>query len=172
MRSIIIFRKLYVFWQSGYVLRVLALLMMLITPQVQAARERVSSDPLKTTQKVATKGLEANQIRTRVTTENMANADTPNYVPKDVYLRAKPETMNGPAYVKVHKIERNPNKVERTYDPSNPMADAQGMVSKPKIDPLLMMMDIQTTRISSERLMKSYQAATDMRHRMSKMMNY
>ena len=129
------------------------------------------NDALARSQRVLTSAMKANNIRMRVAAENMANNKTADYVPKSVEVRSQHNRKTNTTDVKVRKISRDKKKMIKTYDPTHPKADRQGMVNMPKIDPLLTMMDMQRAKLDNERAMKSYQMTTDMRHRTIKMMN-
>ena len=127
-------------------------------------------DVLARSQRILTAAMKANNIRMRVAAENMANNKTADYVPKSVEVRSKHDRKTNATTVQVRNITRDKTKMVKTYDPTHPKADAEGMVNMPKIDPLLTMMDMQRARLDNERAMKSYQMTTEMRHRTIKMM--
>lgn len=129
-------------------------------------------DPLRAAQEVLRHGLEVKQFQSRVASENMANSQTPNYTPKDVHLKTKAMYRGGPSMVEVKSVKKNPKRTIVVHEPNNPMADANGMVRKPNLDPLITMMDIQNNNLTSQQLTKAYQAMTEMRNRTSKIINY
>ena len=130
-----------------------------------------SQDALKNSQTIITKALNANNIRMRVAAENMANSSSAGYVPKVVEMRVI-QKSNQPSNVEVKQVRRDPTQVIKVYDPHHPQADGEGMVLMPKVDPLMMMMDVNKARLDNERMMKTYQMTSDMRHRTIKMMNH
>jgi flagellar basal-body rod protein FlgC len=139
--------------------------------QLPLKSQATNQDALKNSQTIIRKALNANNIRMRVAAENMANSSSAGYVPKVVEMRVM-QKSNQPSNVEVKQIRRDPNKVHKVYDPHHPQADADGMVLMPKVDPLMMMMDVNKARLDNERMMKTYQMASDMRHRIIKMMNH
>ena len=60
----------------------------------------------------------------------------------------------GATSVKVAHIMPGGGEFERTYDPGNPGADAQGYVLKPNVNPLMELMDMREAQ-------RSYQANLD-----------
>lgn len=124
-----------------------------------------SNDTLARAQRILTDAMKANNIRQRVASENMANNQTPDYIPKDVEMQTKGDTVS------IKKITRDRRKMTKKYDPTHPKADAQGNINMPKLDPLIVMMDMHHIKLENERAMKSYQMTTDMRQRTLQMMN-
>lgn len=131
-----------------------------------------AEDPLKSAQQIASHSLEANGIRMRVAAENMANSRSANYEPKSVIVVPQVDRKTKVSSVKVQKITQDPKKQKRIYEPTHPQADEDGYVNMPDEDPLISMMNMQQARFDSERAMKAYEAATDQRQRIIKMMNH
>lgn len=132
---------------------------------------RNQQDVLAKTQKTLTKSLEAQNVRTRVAAENMANSASPGYIPKQVQLNSRYNRKTQTTDVNVKSIVQNPDRVRKVYDPNHPQADETGMVTMPDTDPLLNYMDLQKARIDTKHIQKSYQLTTEMRHQTLKMMN-
>lgn len=129
-------------------------------------------DPLRSAQEIATRSMETHSIRMRVAAENMANSRSANYEPKSVIIVPQMDRKTKVSSVKVQKITQDSKKQKRVYEPAHPQADEEGYVNMPDIDPLVGMMDMQQARFDSERSMKAYEAATDQRQRIIKMMNH
>lgn len=133
--------------------------------------QKKKNDVLAQSHKTLTSALQANKVRMRVAAENMANSQSPEYVPKNVEVRASTDRKNKATVVKVERITRNPEKMKMVYDPTHPKANAEGLVNMPNVDPLITLMDMQRAKLENEHVMKSYQMTTDMRHSTLKMMN-
>ncbi len=107
-------------------------------------------DPLQATLRIAGSGLEAQSVRLRVISENIANAQSTGDAPgADPYTR---QTISfdsvldrslGVPLVRVKTIGRDdaPFKVE--HDPGNPAADAAGFVKLPNVDVLTELADMR-----------------------------
>ena len=150
----------------------IALMMAILVPQqAYSANGSGKVDNLKSAQKTIADSLTVNQIRMRVASENMANHKTPNYKPKTVKVRTTNNRKNDTTSIKVKSIERENNKVKYVYDPGHPAADERGMIEMPKLDPLMIMMDMHQSRLDNERAIKTYKMTTDMRHKTLKMLN-
>jgi flagellar basal-body rod protein FlgC len=102
--------------------------------------------------------MTAQQVRLSTVASNLANADSVSGNPDEVFrakmpiFEATPVDANPAlAGVKVQAVtESNAAPVKR-YEPGNPLADAQGYVYAPDVDPVAQMVDM----ISASR---SYQA--------------
>ena len=108
------------------------------------------SDPLQATLRIAGSGLEAQSVRLRVISENIANAqstgDTPGadpYTRQTISFDSALDRSLGAPLVRVKTIGRDdaPYKVE--HDPGNPAADAAGFVKMPNVDVLTELADMR-----------------------------
>ena len=107
-------------------------------------------DPLQATLRIAGSGLEAQSVRLRVISENIANAqstgDTPGadpYTRQTISFDSVLDRSLGVPLVRVKTIGRDdaPFKVE--HDPGNPAADAAGFVKMPNVDVLTELADMR-----------------------------
>jgi len=107
-------------------------------------------DPLQATLRIAGSGLEAQSVRLRVISENIANAqstgDTPGadpYTRQTISFDSALDRSLGAPLVRVRTIGRDdaPYKVE--HDPGNPAADAAGFVKMPNVDVLTELADMR-----------------------------
>jgi flagellar basal-body rod protein FlgC len=107
-------------------------------------------DPLQATLRIAGSGLEAQSVRLRVISENIANAqstgDTPGadpYTRQTISFDSALDRSLGAPLVRVKTISRDdaPYKVE--HDPGNPAADAAGFVKMPNVDVLTELADMR-----------------------------
>lgn len=114
-------------------------------------------DPLLAASKLASNGLEAQSLRMRVVSENLANAQSTGAAPgadpyarKTVSFRAEMERALGAATVKVDEIGTDQTPFRTEYDPSNPAADERGMVKLPNVNMLIEMADMREANRSYE----------------------
>lgn len=114
-------------------------------------------DPLLSASKLASAGLEAQSLRMRVVSENLANAQSTGEAPgsdpyarKTVTFRAELDRAMGAASVRVSGIgtDRAPFRTE--HDPANPAADEKGMVKLPNVNMLVEMADMREANRSYE----------------------
>lgn len=114
-------------------------------------------DPLLSATRLASAGLEAQSLRMRVVSENLANAqstgETPGadpYARKTVTFRAEMERALGAASVRVSGIGNDTAPFRTEHDPANPAADEKGMVKLPNVNMLVEMADMREANRSYE----------------------
>jgi len=114
-------------------------------------------DPLQAATRVAGAGLEAQSVRLRVVSENLANAHSTGAVPGSDPYRRKTVTfvsefdqLLGAASVDVRAIGRDDSPFAVTHDPGNPAADADGNVKLPNVNMLIEMADLREASRSYE----------------------
>ena len=100
-------------------------------------------------------GLRSQATRLRVLSENIANTDTPGYRRKLVsfeeVLRDAPPGVLGPGRVRLDQTE-----LERIYDPSHPMADANGHYDGSNVNLILEIADAREASRSYEANLKMF----------------
>ena len=108
------------------------------------------ADPLQASLRIAGAGLEAQSVRLRVISENIANSQSSGAAPgADPYRRQTVTFANeldraaGLNLVKVRSVgyDASPFKIER--DPGNPAADEDGFVKTPNVDVLVELADMR-----------------------------
>ena len=107
-------------------------------------------DPLQSSLRIAGSGLEAQSVRMRIISENIANAQSTGDAPgADPYTRQTISFDNivdratGATMVRVKTIgvDNSPFKIE--HDPGNPAADSSGFVKLPNVDVLTELADMR-----------------------------
>ena len=107
-------------------------------------------DPLRAATSIAGAGLEAQSVRLRVVSENLANAQstgqTPGAAPyqrKTVTFASEFDRLLGASDVEVRSIgvDNAPFIVE--HDPGNPAADKDGNVKLPNVNVMIEMADMR-----------------------------
>ncbi len=108
------------------------------------------ADPLQATLRIAGSGLEAQSVRLRVISENIANAQSTGETPgADPYTR---QTISfdsvldrslGVPLVRIKTIGQDDTPFKVEHDPGNPAADAGGFVKMPNVDVLTELADMR-----------------------------
>jgi flagellar basal-body rod protein FlgC len=107
-------------------------------------------DPLQSSLKIAGAGLDAQSVRLRIISENIANSQSTGttagadpYTRQTVSFDSELDRAAGLSLVKVKSIghDDSPFKIER--DPGNPAADANGFVKMPNVDVLTELADMR-----------------------------
>ena len=119
--------------------------------------------------KVAASGLDAENARLRVVSENIANAQSTSKIPggdpyqrKMVSFSSELDRTSGTTQVKVDSIQRDTSNFELQYDPSHPAADASGFVKLPNVNLLVEMADMRDANRSYEANLQVLKQARDL----------
>lgn len=115
-------------------------------------------DPLSAAGRLASAGLEAQSVRMRVVSENLANAQSTGASPgadpysrKTVSFRAEIDRAAGVSSVRLRDIGTDVTTPFRTeHDPSNPAADTNGNVKLPNVNMIVEMADMREANRSYE----------------------
>ena len=114
-------------------------------------------DPLKAAASIAGAGLEAQSVRMRVVSENLANAQSTGTTPgadpyrrKTVTFAGEFDRVLGATRVEVKGIGEDATPFQVEHDPGNPAADADGNVKLPNVNMLVEMADMRETSRSYE----------------------
>ncbi|HXW84648.1 MAG TPA: flagellar basal body rod protein FlgC [Candidatus Binataceae bacterium] len=108
---------------------------------------------------IANSALDAQSERITLVAENLANANSVETPQGGPYQRQMPvfqpavvgEDNSAGLGVKLAAVISDPSPPKTVYDPSNPFADAEGMVAQPSVDPIYEMVDLMQAS-------RSYQA--------------
>jgi flagellar basal-body rod protein FlgC len=114
-------------------------------------------DPLQAALEIAGSGMEAQSMRLRVISENVANAQSTGatsgadpYTRKTIAFDNEMDRATGVRTVRVKRIglDNQPFKVE--LDPGNPAADDKGFVKMPNVNLLVELADMREANRSYE----------------------
>ncbi len=106
---------------------------------------------------VATSGMMAQNIRVRVISQNIANADSlatdPGGMPyqrQTVSFKNVMDRASGVEVVEIGNIGVDRSEFGRQFDPGHPAADANGYVLLPNVKPMIEMVDLRQAQRSYE----------------------
>ena len=126
-------------------------------------------DALQAAMRIAGSALEAQSLRMRVVSENIANAQstgaTPGsdpYVRKTITFGAEPSRTAQVDLVAVRRIGLDPTPFHVVQDPGNPAADAKGNVKLPNVDPLIEIADLKEANRAYEANLQTIKEARDL----------
>ncbi|MEE4209509.1 MAG: flagellar basal body rod protein FlgC [Parvularcula sp.] len=107
-------------------------------------------DAISAAMKIAASGLEAQSLRVRMVSENIANSQSLGSAPgadpyrrKTIVFEPRFDKMVGADLVSIKKIGTDPGDFQLSYDPSHPAANADGYVKVPNVNPLIEMTDMR-----------------------------
>lgn len=111
---------------------------------------------------VAASGMEAQSMRLRYISENIANADTPGYHRKTAPFEAVVDGGTPTGRVALGDVELDPSDLTRIYDPGNPLADDSGYFDGSNVDMIVEIADAREAQRSYEANLKLFDQARQM----------
>jgi flagellar basal-body rod protein FlgC len=126
-------------------------------------------DSLETALRIAASGLQAQSMRLRVVSENIANAQSTGPTPgADPYARqtisfeSEMDRTLGANLVAAKSIGVDSSPFKSEHDPGNPAADENGMVKMPNVDVLVELADMREANRSYEANLQVAKQSADM----------
>ncbi|GAA0577445.1 flagellar basal body rod protein FlgC [Caenispirillum bisanense] len=123
-------------------------------------------DDLSKSSAIASAGMKAQSKRIRVTSENLANANSLSNMPGGEPYRRKLVTFRNLVdqeldAVKpvVRRMTEDMSPFGRKYDPGHPAADENGYIMTPNVNPLVELMDLREAERSYEANMNVIQVS-------------
>lgn len=113
---------------------------------------------LTTSLSFAASGMEAQAMRLRLVSENIANADTPGYHRKVTRFDAAMET----GLVEAGPVQLDRSDLIRVYDPGHPLADANGYYDGSNVDMVIEIADAREAQRSYEANLRLFDQARQM----------
>lgn len=106
---------------------------------------------------ISAAGMQAQTMRLRTISENLANSDSLGESPgAEPYQRKMVSFKNifdkalGAHKVKIDKISQDRSEFQKRFDPQHPAADRDGYVLTPNVNPLIELMDMRQAQRSYE----------------------
>ena len=106
----------------------------------------------------AASGMEAQAMRLRHVSENIANADTPGYQRKVVSFQEEMQT----GQVNTGPVKLDRSELARIYDPGHPLADETGYYDGSNVDLVIEIADASEAQRSYEANLKMFDQARQM----------
>jgi flagellar basal-body rod protein FlgC len=107
-------------------------------------------------------GMRAQSTRLRLSSENIANADTPGYRRKTVTFQNTLDRALGTNVVKTGRVQLDKRELERIYDPSNPLADTTGNYDGSNVNLIVEIADARESQRSYEANLRMFDQTRQM----------
>lgn len=108
-------------------------------------------------------GMKAQTERLRLISENIANSDTPGYRRKLATFENVVRSGRETGQVKTGPVELDQRALEQLYDPSNPMANAEGYLDGSNVELVIEIADAREAQRSYEANLRMFDQARKMR---------
>ncbi len=110
----------------------------------------------------AASGMQAQSARLRLSTENIANADTPGYRRKTVSFEETMGTFGDPRPVATGPARLSPAELERVHDRNHPMAGPDGYYESSNVNLVIEIADAREAGRSYEANLRMFDQARQM----------
>ena len=107
-------------------------------------------------------GMAAQAARLRLSTENIANADTPGYHRKTVSFEETFDRTRDTRAVATGPVELDRAELARVYDPNNPLAGPDGYYDGSNVNMIVEIADAREANRSYEANLKMFDQARQM----------
>lgn len=111
---------------------------------------------------VSASGMDAQSMRIRHISENIANADTPGYRRKVTEFQPVLQDGQKTAEVKAGPVQLDQSALKQVYDPGNPLADATGHYQGSNVDLVVEIADAREAQRSYEANLRMFDQARQM----------
>ncbi len=117
---------------------------------------------LMNTLAVSASGMEAQAMRLRHVSENIANSDTPGYRRKTIAFENVVEGGTATGAVKAGPVHLDQRELTRIYDPGHALADETGTYDGSNVDLVIEIADAREAQRSYEANLKMFDQARQM----------
>ncbi len=107
-------------------------------------------------------GMQAQSLRMRILSENIANADTHGYQRKLLSFKSTWNNVADGRAVELGRMMLDPSKGEEQFDPENPLADENGYVRLSNVNLMIELADAREASRSFEANLTIFQQAKSM----------
>ncbi len=115
---------------------------------------------LLNTMSASVSGMSAQAARLRLTSENIANADTPGYRRKLIPFE---QVVDGAGAVRTGAVHLDTTNLERVYEPSHPMAGEDGYYEGSNVNLMIEIADAREAQRSYEANLRMFDQARQMK---------
>jgi len=114
---------------------------------------------LLSTMSASVSGMSAQAARLRLSSENIANADTPGYRRKLIPFE---QVVDGAGAVRTGAVQLDTSNLERVYEPSHPMAGEDGYYEGSNVNLMIEIADAREAQRSYEANLRMFDQARQM----------
>lgn len=114
------------------------------------------------TMAAAASGMRAQAARLRLSSENIANVDTPGFHRKTVSFEETFDSANDTRAVATGPLELSKAELRRVYDPSHPMAGPDGYYDSSNVDLVVEIADAREASRSYDANLRMFDQARQM----------
>ena len=112
--------------------------------------------------RITASGMRAQAARLRHVSENIANVDTPGYHRKTISFRSVMDAGQETGAVETGRVGLDRTALDRIYDPTHPMADANGNYDGSNVNLLIEIADAREAQRSYEANLKLFDQVRQM----------
>jgi len=112
--------------------------------------------------RITSSGMRAQAARLRHVSENIANADTPGYHRKTISFAAEVEAGQATGAVQTGRMSLDRSDLDQIYDPSHPLANADGNYDGSNVNLLIEIADAREAQRSYEANLKLFDQVRQM----------
>lgn len=112
--------------------------------------------------KISASGMRAHSSRLRLTSENLANSDTPGYRRKTSSFEQVFEGGRSNGLVRKGDTRLDQSDLPKSFDPSHPMADEAGYVQGSNVNLMIEIADAREAQRSYEANLKMFEQSRKM----------
>lgn len=129
---------------------------------------RLNLSPLAKSLFISTSGMESQNDRILLITQNIANASTKGASPDDLYRRKLPSFKSqwnkslGTHLLRMNRVIESPDEALKTYSPGDPRSNAEGYVFQPNISPAVEMADMREASKHYESSLRAFERVLGM----------
>lgn len=117
---------------------------------------------LSSARALSASGMKAQTTRLRLTSENIANTDTPGYRRKTVSFRTEMDRNAGMELVATGKVRLDKSELQQIYQPGHPLADDTGHYAGSNVDLIVEIANARESQRSYEANLKMFDQARQM----------
>ncbi len=111
---------------------------------------------------ISASGMQAQAMRLRLVSENIANTDTPGYHRKTTAFEDVVEGGHHTGKVQLGEVQLDRSELTKIYDPGHPMADENGYYDGSNVDLVVEIADAREAQRSYEANLKMFDQARQM----------